>query len=160
MITNYKPQCFDMQIVRITENKKRYLDLLLLADEQKSMIDRYLERGDMFVMQDGQNKAIAVAVVTVESNDAAELKNLAVQKEEQGKGYGKKMVEFVCKHYSGKYHTLFVGTGETDTTVGFYKHCGFAYSHRIKDFFTNNYDHPIYEDGILLKDMVYLKRNI
>ena len=34
-------------IVRITENKKRFLNLLLLADEQESMINRYLERGEM-----------------------------------------------------------------------------------------------------------------
>ena len=37
-------------IVRITENKKRFLNLLLLADEQESMINRYLERGEMFVL--------------------------------------------------------------------------------------------------------------
>ena len=35
-------------------NKKQYLDLLLLADEQESMIDRYLERGDMFVLVDNE----------------------------------------------------------------------------------------------------------
>lgn len=36
----------------VTDNKKRYLKLLLLGDEQESMIDRYLERGDMSVMLD------------------------------------------------------------------------------------------------------------
>lgn len=39
-----------MKIIRITSNKKRYLDLLLLADEQEDMIDRYLERGDMYLL--------------------------------------------------------------------------------------------------------------
>lgn len=37
---------------------------------------------------------------------------------------------------------------------------GFKYSHRIKNFFTDNYDHPIVEEGILLEDMVYLKRRL
>ena len=32
--------------------------------------------------------------------------------------------------------------------------------HRIPDFFTDNYDHPIYEAGKQLKDMVYLKRSM
>ncbi|MEX1308569.1 MAG: GNAT family N-acetyltransferase, partial [Eubacteriales bacterium] len=41
-----------MNIIKITENKKQYLDLLLLADEQEDMIDRYLTRGDMFVLDD------------------------------------------------------------------------------------------------------------
>lgn len=149
-----------MYIVQITEKKKQYLDLLLLADEQEEMIDRYLERGDMFVLQDEHKKAIAVAVVTVEGDNVVELKNLAVLKEEQGKGYGKRMIEYVCKFYSEKYRMLFVGTGDVDVTVGFYKHCGFTYSHRVKNFFIENYDYPIYEDGVQLKDMVYLSRNI
>lgn len=149
-----------MYIVQITEKKKQYLDLLLLADEQEEMIDRYLERGDMFVLQDEHKKAIAVAVVTVEGDNVVELKNLAVLKEEQGKGYGKRMIEYVCKFYSEKYRMLFVGTGDVDVTVGFYKHCSFTYSHRVKNFFIENYDHPIYEDGVQLKDMVYLSRNI
>ena len=149
-----------MYIVQITEKKKQYLDLLLLADEQEEMIDRYLERGDMFVLQDEHKKAIAVAVVTVEGDNVVELKNLAVLKEEQGKGYGKRMIEYVGKFYSEKYRMLFVGTGDVDVTVGFYKHCGFTYSHRVKNFFIENYDHPIYEDGVQLKDMVYLSRNI
>jgi hypothetical protein len=36
-----------MRIEKVTENKKRYLDLLLLADEQENMIDRYLLNGDL-----------------------------------------------------------------------------------------------------------------
>ena len=39
-----------MRIEKITENKKQFLDLLLLADEQESMIDRYLESGDMYAL--------------------------------------------------------------------------------------------------------------
>ena len=39
-----------MSIQKITANKKDYLDLLLLADEQEDMIDHYLERGDLFVL--------------------------------------------------------------------------------------------------------------
>ena len=41
-----------MEIREINENKKEYLELLLLADEQESMIDRYLERGEMYVLYD------------------------------------------------------------------------------------------------------------
>ena len=42
----------DMQFLQIKENKKQYLDLLLLADEQESMVDRYLDAGEMFVCMD------------------------------------------------------------------------------------------------------------
>ena len=34
-----------MKIIEVTENKKEYLDLLLLADEQENMVDRYLDNG-------------------------------------------------------------------------------------------------------------------
>mgnify|MGYP006975406881 FL=1 len=51
--------CEFMDIRLITENKKQYLDLLLLADEQESMIDRYLERGDLLALYDGGLKASA-----------------------------------------------------------------------------------------------------
>lgn len=148
-----------MSIQFIVNDKKHYLPLLLLADEQESMIDRYLERGDLFVMFDGQNP-IAVAVVTAEGNGVYELKNLAVTPAYQRKGYGRQMIEFLCRHYSGACHTILVGTGESRQTVSFYENCGFTYSHTVLDFFTRNYDHPIIEDGRVLKDMIYFQRKL
>ena len=46
-----------MKIRKVENDKKRYLDLLLLADEQENMIDRYLERGTMYVLEDDGVKA-------------------------------------------------------------------------------------------------------
>ena len=65
----------DYHIVKISRNKKQYLDLLLLGDEQEIMIDRYLERGDLFVLEDNGIKA--VCVVTKEGPKICELKNIA-----------------------------------------------------------------------------------
>jgi hypothetical protein len=53
---------------------------------------------------------------------------------------------------------MLVGTGETPSILRFYKNCGFEYSHRVKDFFTDNYDHPIIEEGVRLADMVYFSK--
>ena len=54
-----------------------------------------------------------------------------------------------------------VGTGETPAILSFYWSCGLEISHRLlKNFFTDNYDHPTFEDGILLIDMVYLKKDL
>lgn len=55
-----------MHIKKITRNKKEYLDLLLLADEQESMIDKYLEQGELFILEDGGAKA--ECVITKESD--------------------------------------------------------------------------------------------
>lgn len=147
-----------MNIIQIKEDKKRYIDLLLLADEQESMIDRYLERGDMFVLED--NGTRAVCVVTDEANGVCELKNIAVTPTTQRQGYGKRLINYLFTHYSGKYSQMIVGTGNVPSTIGFYNGCGFEYSHRIENFFTDNYDHQMIEDGVLLKDMVYLKRQL
>lgn len=149
----------EYNIINIKTDKRRYLPLLLLADEQESMIDCYLDRGELFVME-GDGKAVAVAVVTVEDSETIELKNLAVTPELQGNGLGRRMIDFIRRHYAADYRTLLVGTGDVPTTVGFYERCGFHYAYRVADFFTTHYDHPIYEEGVLLRDMVYLRLTI
>ncbi len=145
-----------MGIVPVTENKKRYLPLLLLADEQEDMIDRYLDRGHMYALDEGGVRA--VCVVTDEGGGVLELKNLATEPASQRKGYGRALVEFLLDHYRGGYQVLRVGTGDSPLTVPFYEKCGFRRAFVVKDFFTQHYDHPIYEAGVLLKDMVYLQR--
>ena len=143
-------------IRRVTENKKDYLDLLLLADEQEDMIDRYLARGTMYILQEGDVKC--VCVVTDEGDGVLEIKNIATRPECQGRGYARAMIEFLAEEYAGKYTVLQVGTGDSPLTVPFYERCGFVRSHTVPHFFTDNYDHPIYECGVQLVDMVYLRR--
>ena len=110
-----------MEICKIETNKKKYLDLLLLADEQESMIDRYLDRGDMFVMFNTDLEPVSSAVVTNEGDNVCELKSLAVSPKYQRKGYGRQMVDFLCKRYADKFKYMIVGTGETAETMSFYK---------------------------------------
>lgn len=147
-----------MKITEVREDKKRYLPLLLLADEQEDMIDRYLERGRMFVLDDGGVKA--ECVVTDEGGGALELKNIAVEPACRRMGYGRALVDFIIRKYEEQYSALYVGTGDSPRTVPFYERCGFVRSHAVKNFFTDHYDHPIYEDGIRLVDMVYLRRSL
>lgn len=147
-----------MQIIEIKENKKQYLDLLLLADEQENMIDRYLDKGIMYVLHDAGIKSLCV--VTDEGEGILEIKNIATTPTEQRKGYGKALIDFLIENYRGQYAILQVGTGDSPLTILFYEKCGFHRSHHIENFFLDNYDHPIYEGGILLKDMVYLRRSL
>ena len=145
-----------MEIRQICSNKKQYLDLLLLGDEQEEMIDRYLERGEMFALSDGGVRAICV--VTEEGEGVYELENIATHPAFRRRGYGRRLIEFLFGHYRAKGRVMLVGTGDVPSTVNFYRACGFRPSHRVERFFTDNYDHPIHEDGILLVDMVYLRR--
>ena len=145
-----------MEIRKVETDQKKYLDLLLLADEQENMVDRYLERGTMYVLEDDGVKA--ECVVTDEGNGILELKNIAVEPAFQGKGYGKAMVNFLIRTYKEQYTVLQVGTGDSPSTIPFYEACGFRRHHLVKNFFTDHYDHPIYEGGVQLVDMVYLQR--
>ena len=147
-----------MNIWKVHKNKKHFISLLLLADEQEDMIDRYLEQGWMYVLEDGSIKA--ECVVTDEGNGILELRNLAVEPEAQGHGYGKMLINFLVLQYTDSYSILQVGTGDSPLTVPFYEKCGFVRSHRIPNFFIDHYNHPIYEAGIQLVDMVYLQRRL
>ena len=147
-----------MRIYQVLEDKKQYLDLLLLADEQEDMIDRYLERGTMYVLDDNGIKA--ECVVTNENDGILEIKNIAVLPKYQGMGYGKALIEWIKKEYKESHSILQVGTGDSPTTISFYEKCGFKKSHTIKNFFIDNYDHPIIEGGIQLTDMVYLQQKL
>ena len=147
-----------MKIREITENKKQYISLLLLADEQEDMIGRYLESGTMFVLDDNGIKG--ECVITDQGNGILEIKNLAVEPDSQKKGYGRALIEFIADKYRDRYSVLQVGTGDSPLTVPFYEKCGFTRHHTVKNFFTDNYDHPIFECGVQLVDMVYLQRDL
>lgn len=147
-----------MEIKEVTDNKKQYLSLLLLADEQENMIDRYINRGVMFILNDGGVKG--ECIVTNEGNGILEIKNIAVEPEYHRMGYGKVLIEYVAMRYQNQYSVLQVGTGDSPLTISFYEKCGFTRSHIIKNFFTDNYNHPIYEGGTQLVDMIYLRRKL
>ena len=118
---------------------------MLLADEQESMIDKYIQRGIMFAIYDNDLKG--VCIVTKEADRIYELKNIATYKEFHGHGYGKRLVEHIFEYFKNDCDIMYVGTGDSPLTVPFYKKCGFIESHRVEKFFVDNYDKPIYECG-------------
>jgi GNAT superfamily N-acetyltransferase len=147
-----------VRIEKITENKKQFLDLLLLADEKEDMIDRYLPDGDLFALYDDDLKSVCVVVPV--NSETCELKNIATYQKYQGKGYGRALINFIFDFYKNDYKTMLVGTGETPAILSFYESCGFEKSHRVKNFFTDNYDLPMFDGDIKLVDMIYLKKEL
>ena len=182
-----------MEIRAVQGDRKRYMPLLLLADEQSEMVARYIDRGDMWVLAvDGRDAdtgdvavsespctvadagesagvevgagsvapVLAECLVTDEGAGVLEIKNLAVDPAHQGKGYGRALIEHVARTYKGRFHTLQVGTGDSPLTVPFYERCGFVRAYVVEHFFLDHYDHPIFEAGVQLVDMVYLVRKL
>lgn len=147
-----------MKIFEVKENKKQYLDLLLLADEQEDMVDKYLDDGWMYVLDDDGVKA--ECVVTDEGEGVLEIKNIATDPAAQKKGYARRLIEYVENEFKGKFKYVKVGTGDSPLTIPFYEKCGFKEIYRVENFFTDNYDHPIIECGVVLRDMVYLGKDL
>ncbi len=146
-------------MIRRIENKRDYLPLLMLADEQEEMLDLYLDRGTMYILEeDGTVKG--ECVVTDEGEGVLEIQNLAVVPECQGCGYGKRLIEFVAGQYRGQYEVLQVGTGDSPLTVPFYEHCGFVPHHVIKNYIVDHYDHAIFEGGKQVIDKVFLRMKL
>lgn len=143
---------------KIKCEKEKFYDILLIGDEQKSMIDKYLFKGELYAFYD--KDLIGVCVLTYEGDEVYEIKNIAVYEKHQKMGYGTEILNCIFDIYKNKCKTILVGTGESPDTVGFYKKNGFVYSHRVKNFFIDNYDHIIFDGGVQLCDMIYFKRDL
>ena len=148
-----------MKIQQITEQKRAYLELLLLADPQEDMIDKYLDSGDMFALYD-MGEVQSVCVVVLLKNQKCELKNIVTREEARGRGYARALIHYICEHYSNQCDTMYVGTGNCVKSIGFYEKCGFVNSHIVMNFFVDHYKEPIFEDGKQLTDMIYLKKKL
>lgn len=146
-----------MEILRITENKRDFMPLLLLADEQESVVDTYLYRGDLFTLADPDLRGVCVVT---DEGDYFELQNLAVGTPFQRQGYGSALVKHIFKHYAGRGKRMVVGTGDCPPQLAFYESCGFLYTHTVKDYMLDHYDHPIFEDGVQLRDKVYFAKEL
>lgn len=139
-------------------DKLQYKDLLLLADEQWEMVEKYIHNSNMYLLDDNGIKG-EITILDL-GNGVLEIKNLAVLPPYQHCGYGKLLVEYVCQKYKDSFLQIQVGTGDSPLTLPFYEKCGFKKSHIIKNFFTDNYDHPIIENGKLLTDMIILTKKL
>lgn len=148
-----------MRIDEITKNKEAFMDLLLIGDENEAMINKYLDKSQLFVLYDKDTLTSLCAVSRI-NDTTIEIKNLSTYPEYQNKGYASILLDFICKKYKENFKTLILGTGENDKTLNFYKKRGFVETHKIKDFFIDNYSHAIFENGKQLIDMIYLEKNL
>ena len=87
-----------MKLVKIKDDHKAlYMDLLLIADEDVRMIEKYLSRGEMFALCDDDLKALCV--VTEEGPGVYEIKNFVTVPKYQRQGYGQRLISLIADHY-------------------------------------------------------------
>lgn len=132
---------------------------MLIGDEEEAMIRKYLDQSTLFALYD-ENKLTSVCAVIHIDDNTVEIKNLATYPEYQNKGCASKLLDFVFNRYKKYFKSIILGTGENEKTLSFYKKRGFIETRRIRNFFIDNYSHPIFEDGKQLTDMIYLEKQL
>ncbi|MBR1540911.1 MAG: epoxyqueuosine reductase QueH [Clostridia bacterium] len=140
------------------ENKEQYMDLLLEADPEKEVIQKYLKDGELFVLI-YKDKITCVAVVTRIDDNICELKNIATEEQYRGKGFGKKLIQYLFENYKNTYDKMIVGT--TENNIPFYIKQGFdRYEKTIKNFFVDHYNKEIWDGDLHCIDMYYYSKDL
>ncbi|MFK7951318.1 MAG: GNAT family N-acetyltransferase [Ekhidna sp.] len=136
-------------------------DLLELADPSRVLIDSYLEAGRCFVAS-LESKIIGVIVLKEIDSTTVEIKNIAVQESEQGKGIGTKLLRYAHQiSVDQGCEKLMIGTGNSSVSqLALYQKEGFEIERIDSNFFIRNYENPIFENGIQCKDMIILVKNL
>jgi len=111
-----------MKVLEIADkDKANYMELLLIADEQISMIEKYLYIGEMFALYDDDVKS--VCVITEQEPGIYEIKNIVTVPKYQKKGYAKHLISYIADYYKESGKQLYVGTGDCPGILKFYKKC-------------------------------------
>lgn len=148
-------------IIEISDKQTLPWELLLLADPDKKMIDKYIEASQVYVYQEKGN---SVGVIAVKKQDDGyyEIMNMAVSDDLQGRGIGKLLLKETLNSIASSENSgikVRVKTGETSkAALTVYKSCGFRVTAIEKNYFLKHYDEPIYENGQLLKDQIILEK--
>lgn len=148
----------ELKFELVKDEDKYPYDLLLLADETIQSIHKYIFKSEVFVVRSNEEPVGAFCLYEIDQN-TVELKNIAVVRQLQSKGIGTQIIDFIKQYLkSQQYRTLIVGTADVGIRqIKFYEKNGFLKYDIRQGFYIENYERPIFEEGVQLKDMVLLK---
>jgi ribosomal protein S18 acetylase RimI-like enzyme len=150
-----------MNIRKLNIGEKPPMELLLLADPSQDIVEKYVNRGECFVAE-SEMQIVGVYVLLPTRPETVELVNVAVTKEKHGIGIGKQLVLDAIQVSRLKgYKTIEIGTGNSGIgQLALYQKCGFRIIGVDMDFFIKHYPEPIFENGILCRDMIRLSQDL
>lgn len=132
------------------------MHLLLEADPSEDRIKMYLDSSLCYLALK-LDVPVGVCVLGHTDDDTLELYNIAVCPSAQKRGVGTALLRHVIEEARGKgVSRLVLGTGTFGYQLAFYQRAGFRVDAVIKNHFVDNYDEPIFDSGIQLKDMLRL----
>lgn len=133
-------------------------DLLLDADPSKKLVDKYLSCGILFGAFYNTEPA-GVCLLIFHNNITAEIINLSVAETYRNKSIGKSLIS-VAENQAKLCGFKYIELGTAEPLVKYYEQQGYKYYKTIKDFFVENYEFPVIDNGIILKDMIRLIKNL
>jgi ribosomal protein S18 acetylase RimI-like enzyme len=150
-----------VKIRELSKDELPPMELLLSADPSWEIVEGYVQRGRCFTAEE-DNHVVGAYVILPTKAETVELVNIAVKEDYQGRGIGRQLVMDAVEE-AGKagYRTMEVGTGNSSTgQLALYQKCGFRITGIDRDFFVKHYTEPIFENGILCRDMVRLSLDL
>ncbi|QTD43461.1 GNAT family N-acetyltransferase [Sporosarcina sp. Te-1] len=150
-----------MEIRKLNEGEKPPMELLLLADPSREIVEEYINRGVCFIAEIEQ-QTIGVYVLLPTRPDTVELVNVAVDKDQHGRGIGKRLVlDAIRVAKTTGYKTIEIGTGNSSVgQLALYQKCGFRIIGVDINFFIRHYSEKIFENGIQCRDMIRLSQDL
>ncbi len=146
-----------IRLVR-SSNLNVLLPLLRDAEEGDDRVIAAVEdvMTSAYLALDGERR-VGAAVVRW-SADASEILYVATVKALRGRGYGKAIISALIDEARNRnFCSIFVGTANASlSNIAFYQKCGFRINSVRKDFFAY-FPAPVYENGILIRDMLVLR---
>ena len=143
----------------VQKNRDAYLPLLLLADPSEERIRRYLLDGELYAWLTEEEETVGVLHLMEVDPGVVEIKNMAVRELYQGQGHGKQLIDAVLKRLRERgMNQVIVRTGSSSIgNLAFYQKVGFRMMNIEHDYFLNEYQTPIFENGIRCRDRVHLE---
>jgi len=156
-----KPITQNITFIKLETGDHLPYELLLLADPSKDLVDDYVRRADVFIAR-FEEETIGVVVLLELTEEAVEIKNIAVKPEFQGRGVGGLLMDGALKAAKlNGYSKAIIGTA--NSSVGqlyLYQKLGFELTEIKRDYFVEHYPEPIYENGIQAKHLLLLTKRL
>ncbi|MBT2288744.1 GNAT family N-acetyltransferase [Paenibacillus albidus] len=150
-----------MEIRKLNEDEQPPVELLLLADPSRKLVEEYIQRGQCLVAE-MDDSIVGVYVLLRTRPETVELVNIAVDENHQGQGIGKQLVNHATQYAKQLgFKTIEIGTGNSSVgQLALYQKCGFRMTGIDRDFFIRHYSEAIFENGIQVVDMIRLSQDL
>jgi len=136
-------------------------DLLLIADPSKAVIEKYIADSIIYTAH-LKGEMVGCYVLYPVDKETIEIKNIVVDEKFQGQGIGTILLnDAMDKAKLNGRKQIIIGTG--NSSIGqlyLYQKVGFRITGIKADFFKDNYEEPIMENGIECRDMIVLTKEL